>query len=121
MQVVDRTQVNNTINIIPRNYTPTGAAIFKIVIKNEGQNIQVHSATVTGLTAVRYYYTYSANLGLDNAKDQTYLLEITNTATSSVLFRDKIFGTNQPVSTYSPNTGKFVSNVSDSNDYLVYE
>ena len=41
--------------------------------------------------------------------------------TSSVLFRDKIFGTNQPVSTYSTNTGKFVSNVSDSNDYLVYE
>ena len=76
MQVVDRTQVNNTINIIPRNYTPTGAAIFKIVIKNEGQNTQVHSATVTGLTAVRYYYTYSANLGLQIQLQAQYFLGI---------------------------------------------
>ena len=51
----------------------------------------------------------------------TYLLEVTNTATNLVLFRDKIFGTNQAASTYSPNTGKFITNNSASNDYLVYE
>lgn len=121
MIVLDRTQANHTLNVIPRSYTPTGAAIFKVVIKNEQENKQVHSATVTGLTEVKYYYTYTANLGLDSAKDQTYLLEISNTATGSVLYRDKIFGTNQTASTYSPNTGKFVTNNSASNEFLVYE
>jgi len=121
MQVLDRTQANNTLNIIPRSYEPTGSAIFKVVIKNEEQNTEVHNASLTSLTALKYYYTYTANLGLDTDKDQTYLLEISNTATSSVLFRDKLFGTNQAINTYSPNTGKFVSNTSGSNDYLVYE
>jgi len=121
MIVLDRTQANHTINLIARSYTPTGAAIFKVVIKNEQENKQVYSATVTSLTALKYYYTYTANFGLDTAKDQTYLLEVSNTATNSVLYRDKIFGTNQSVSTYSPNTGKFITNTSASNDFLVYE
>ena len=121
MIILDRTQASHTLNIIPRSYTATGAAIFKVVIKNEQENKEVHSATVTSLTALKYYYTYTASLGLDTTKDQTYLLKVTNTATSSVLFRDKIFATNQPASTYSPNTGKFITNNSASNDYLVYE
>lgn len=121
MIVLNRTQSSHTLNIIPRSYTPTGAAIFRFLITNEEQNTVVHNATVTSLTAVKYWYTYTAALGLDSTKDQTYLLEVSNTATSSILYRDKIFGTNQPASTYSPNTGKFISNTSSSNDYLVYE
>ncbi len=121
MIILDRTQATHTLNIIPRSYNPTGAAIFKFVIKNEQENTQVHSETVSSLTPLKYYYTYTANLGLDSTRDMTYLLEVTNTATNLVLFRDKILGTNQAASTYSPNTGKFITNNSASNDYLVYE
>ena len=49
------------------------------------------------------------------------MLEVSNTGTSKVLYRDKIFGTDQAVSTYSPNTGKFTQNPTAANDYLVYE
>ena len=90
MIVLDRTQSSHTINIIPRSYTPTGSNIFNIVIKNEDQNTEVHNATVSSLTSVKYYYTYTANLGLDSAKDLTYILEVSNTATSEVIYRDKI-------------------------------
>ena len=121
MIVVDRTQASHTLNIIPRSYAPTGSNIFKVVITNEEQNTEVHNATVSSLTPVKYYYTYTANLGLDATKDITYILEVTNTATSEVLYRDKIFGTDQTVSTYSPNTGKFVQNPTAANDYLVDE
>ena len=120
MIVVDRTQASHTLNIIPRSYVPTGSSIFKVVITNEEQNTEVHNATVSSLTSVNYY-TYTADLGLDTAKDQTYILVVTNTATSEVIYRDKIFGTDQTVSTYSPNTGKFVQNPTAANDYLVYE
>ena len=47
MQVIDRTQTNNTLNFIPKSYNPTGANIFKVVIKNEDQNKEVHSTTVS--------------------------------------------------------------------------
>lgn len=121
MIVVDRTQANHTLNIIPRVYAPTGSNIFKVVITNEEQNTEVHNATVSSLTALKYYYKYTANLGLDATKDTTYILEVSNTATSQVLYLDKIFGTNQAISTYSPNTGNFVQNPSSPNNYLVYE
>ena len=121
MIVLDRTQSSHTLNIIPRSYSPTGANIFKVVITNEEQNTEVHSATVSSFSSVKYYYTYTANLGLDSDKDVTYMLEVSNTGTSKVLYRDKIFGTDQAVSTYSPNTGKFTQNQTAANDYLVYE
>lgn len=121
MIVLDRTQSSHTLNIIPRSYTPTGSNIFKVVIINEEQNTEVHNATVSSFTALKYYYTYTADLGLDSSKDLTYILEVSDTATSKVIYRDKIFGTDQNVSTYSPNTGKYVQNATASNDYLVYE
>jgi hypothetical protein len=60
-------------------------------------------------------------LSLDTTKDQDYLLEITNTATNEVLYRDKIFGTNQTVADYSINTGQYTTNTTQANDFLVYE
>tara|TARA_R110002012_G_scaffold243068_2_gene417590 strand:- start:19 stop:384 length:366 start_codon:yes stop_codon:yes gene_type:complete len=121
MIVLDRTQTISTISFIPRSYVPTGANIFKVIVKNEEQNTTNSTATVSSFTAVDYFYTYAANIGLDQNKDQTYTLEITDTNQSKVIYRDKIFGTNQAVSTYSPNTGKFKSNTTGLNDYLVYE
>jgi len=121
MIVLDRTQTNSTISFIPRSYNPTGGGIFKVVVKNEEQNMTNSTATVSSFTAVDYYYTYTANIGMDQNKDQTYTLEITDTNASSVIYRDKIFGTDQSSSTYSPNTGQFKSNTTGSNDYLVYE
>ena len=121
MIVLDRTQTISTISFIPRSYAPTGSNIFKVEVKNEEQNKTNSTATVSSFTSVDYYYTYAANLGLDQNKDQTYILEITDTNQGKVIYRDKIFGTDQTVSTYSPNTGKFKSNTAGSNDYLVYE
>ena len=62
-----------------------------------------------------------ATFGFDANKDQTYTLEITNTATNAVLYRDKLFVTDQSASTYSINTGKYTFETSSTNDYLVYE
>ena len=120
MIVLNRTQTNNTINFIPRSYTPTGANIFKIEVKKDAQNVVAYTATVSSLTKLKYYYTYTADFNLDTTKDQTYLLEITDTGTSKVLYKDKIFATNQTIANYSINTGKYTTNTTGANDYLVY-
>tara|TARA_X000000950_G_scaffold20294_1_gene21868 strand:+ start:12940 stop:13305 length:366 start_codon:yes stop_codon:yes gene_type:complete len=121
MIILDRTQSSHTVNVIPSSYTPTGASIFRIKVTNEQQNTEVYNQTVSSLTAVDYYYTHTANLNLDSTKDQDYLLEITNTATNQVLYRDKIFATNQTVADYSINAGLYTTNTTQSNDFLVYE
>ena len=121
MIVLDRGESSHTINFIPKVYKETGGNIFKIVVKNEAQNTEVYNQTVSSLTALKYYYTYTATFGFDTNKDQDYILEITNTATNDVLYRDKIFVTDQSATTYSINTGKYTFQASSSNDYLVYE
>ena len=121
MIVLDRTQSSHTISFIPSSYVPTGSAIFRIKMTNEQQNTVVYNQTASSLTAVDYYYTYTADLNLDSAKDQDYLLEITNTATNEVLYRDKILGTNQTVADYSINLGMYTTNTTQNNDFLVYE
>lgn len=121
MIVLDRTQSSHTIRFIPSSYEPTGSAIFRVKVIKEQQNTEAYNQTTTSFTAVDYYYTYTANLSLDTTKDQDYLLEITNTLTNEVLYRDKIFGTNQTVADYSINTGQYTTNTTQANDFLVYE
>ena len=121
MTILDRGESSHSINFIPKEYNPTGSAIFKVLIKNEEQNTEVYSQTVSSFTALKYYYTYTANFGFDANKDQTYTLEITNTSSNEVLYREKIFVTDQSTSTYSINTGKYTFESSSTNDYLVYE
>tara|TARA_S200000501_G_scaffold273207_1_gene256882 strand:- start:2593 stop:2958 length:366 start_codon:yes stop_codon:yes gene_type:complete len=121
MIVLDRTQSSHTISFIPSSYEPTGSAIFRFKVIKEQQNTEAYNQTTSSFTAVDYYYTYTANLNLDSTVDQDYLLEITNTATNEVLYRDKIFATNQTVADYSVNTGKYTTNTTQSNDFLVYD
>jgi len=121
MIILNRTQSSHTLSIIPSSYSPTGASIFRIKVINEQQNTEVYNQTATSLTAVDYYYTHTANLNLDANKDQDYLLEVTNTATNEVLYRDKIFATNQTVADYSVNAGRYTTNTTQSNDFLVYD
>ena len=121
MTILDRSSSSHTLNFIPKVYSPTGSAIFKVLIKNEQQNTEVYNQTVSSFTALKYYYTYTATFGFDANKDQTYTLEITNTATNAVLYRDKLFVTDQSAATYSINTGKYTFESSSTNDYLVYE
>tara|TARA_R100001443_G_scaffold15866_2_gene25717 strand:+ start:6136 stop:6504 length:369 start_codon:yes stop_codon:yes gene_type:complete len=119
--ILDRSESSHTLNFIPKVYAPTGANIFKVVVKNESQNTQVYSQTVSSFTETKYYYQYTASFGFDSAKDQNYTIEITNTATSQVLYRDKIFATDQSAATYSINTNQYTYETSNTNDYLVYE
>ena len=121
MIVLDRTQSSHTVNFIPSSYTPTGSAIFRIKVMNEQQNTTVYNQTASSFTAVDYYYKHTANLNLDSAKDQDYILEITNTATNKVLYRDKILGTNQTVADYSINSGMYTTNTTENNAFLIYE
>ena len=121
MIVLDRTSSSHTIQIIPKNYVPSGGKIFRVKVENEGQNTEVYNQTVSAFTEVDYYFTHTANLGLDSTKDQMYSLEITNTTNNEVLYRDRIFGTNQTAANYSINTSIYTTNTTGANDYLIYE
>jgi len=121
MTILDRDLSSHTIRFVPRSYDTTGSTTYRVIIKNETNNTETYNGTTTNFALVDYYREYTASFGFDTTKDMTYILTITDTATSKVIYKEKLFVTDQSASSYSVNTGQFTFETSSTNDYLVYE
>lgn len=112
MIILQKSNSSQTIRFIPRSYTDGNSYTIKIV--NETTNKEVYSAVSTSFTSNDYYYEYSATFSL--TEDTMYTLEITEG--SDVIYRDKIFCTNQTVATYSVNNNVYTEH-SQENEFIV--
>ena len=72
--------------------------------------------TIEASTVGDYYHTLSAVFSL--VSNHFYKLELKNG--TDIVYKDKIFCTDQPVETYSVNDGKYVSKPSN-NEFIIYE
>lgn len=100
MIILQESASSQTINFIPREYTQGTTYTVKIV--NEATNAQVYNQDVTTFTENLYYFQHSDTFSLK--EDTYYMLTITS---SEVVFNDKIFCTNQTVSSYSVNEAEY--------------
>ena len=82
-------------------------------ILNESTNKQIYSQATTGITQELYYNRYSAVFPVK--QDIFYILTILSG--TDVIFKDKIFCTNQVVADYTVNNGEYVSNDTD-NEFI---
>ena len=112
MIILEQSGSSQTFNFIPRSYT-TGLT-YTIKINDETTNKEVFSQTTTSFTANDYYYQYSNTFTL--VEDTFYTLEITQG--SNLIFRDKIFCTNQTVDSYSINNSAYTEQ-SVANEFIV--
>ena len=112
MIILQSSTDSQTFSFIPREYTQ--GTTYTIKIKNESTNTEVFSSTETTFTAVDYYYQYSSVFTL--VEDTMYMLEINNS--SETVFKDKIFCTNQNVTTYNVHNNEFTENTV-ANDFIV--
>jgi capsular polysaccharide biosynthesis protein len=112
MIVLQKSASDQTFSFMPRSYTSGTTYTIKII--NETTNKEVYSDTTTSFTLVKYYYQYTDTFTL--LEDTLYTLEIT--AGSDVIYRDKIFCTNQTVSSYSVNNNAYTEQSQD-NEFIV--
>jgi len=112
MIVLQKSNDSQTFSFIPRSYTQ--GTTYTIKITNETTNTEVYSSTSTSFVSNDYYYQHSDTFSL--VEDTTYNLEIK--AGNELIFRDKIFCTNQTISSYSVNNNAYTEN-SDDNDFIV--
>ena len=96
---------SQTFTFIPRFYSDLGSADYNIVIKSEDEGSEAYDVSVATFPLLDYYRTHSAVFTL--TENATYNLTIKKTSTSQVIYRDKIFVTNQ-TSTYSINNNEYV-------------
>lgn len=95
------------LKFIPREYAAT-----KAVLRNEITNEETEiSGTFTQST-----YYLEASLVFDLKEGQFYELTVYNE--NAIVYKDKIFCTNQTALNYSINKNEYVSNVSD-NDFII--
>ena len=95
------------LKFIPRVY-----AADKVVLIEEQTNIPVE----INAAFVKESYYLVANIIFNLKQDRYYSLKVYNG--SDIVYRDKIFCTNQTPISYSINNGKYVSQPSD-NEYIV--
>ena len=112
MTILQSTTDSQTLNFIPREYT--SGTTYAISIKDETTNKEVFSSTATTFTALDYYFQYSSVFTL--VENTMYMLEIKDG--NNVTFKDKIFCTNQNVTTYSVNDNEYIKNTI-ANDFIV--
>lgn len=111
MIVLQTSDSDQTFSFIPRSYT--SGTTYTIKIKNESTNTEAFSDTATSFTEVDYYYQYTDTFTL--VEDTMYTLEIK--AGNELIYRDKIFCTNQTVSSYSVNNSEYTENSQD-NEFI---
>lgn len=112
MTILQSTTDSQTLNFIPREYT--SGTTYTISIKDETTNKEVFSSTTTTFTSLDYYFQYSSVFTL--VENTMYMLEIKDG--TNVIFKDKIFCTNQNVTTYSVNENEYIKNTI-ANDFIV--
>lgn len=112
MIILQESASSQTFSFIPRSYT--SGTTYTIKINNETTNKEVYSDTTTSFTSNDYYYQYSDTFTLK--QDTFYTIEIT--AGSDLIYRDKIFCTNQTISSYSVNNNEYTIH-SDDNEFIV--
>ena len=113
MTILQSSTDSQTINFIPREYTE--GTTYTITIKDETTNKEVFNSTTTTFTALDYYFQYSSVFTL--VEDTMYMLEIKDG--TEVIFKDKIFATNQNVTTYSVNKNEYTENTVNNEFILI--
>ena len=106
-----------TFKFIPRSNTYDG-----LFLKDESTNVETE-ITIASNTANDYYNTITATFhtvapNFDLVQDRFYRLLVKNG--SDIVYRDRVFCTNQTINAYSVNNGVYNSNAS-TNEFIIYE
>lgn len=112
MIILQESASSQTIKFIPREWT--SGATYRFKIQDEMKNKNVYNQTTTSVTDNLYFKEYSATFSLKEGV--TYTLTVQNNS-DEIIYRDKIFCTNQTVTTHSVNDGIYTT-VSSTNEFI---
>lgn len=112
MIVLQESASAQNIDFIPRTFTSGNT--YNVTIVNETTNTEVHNVNTTSITQNLYYNRYNATFNLK--QDVTYNLTIKSG--SDVIFKDKIYCTNQTdLPAYTVNESEYIFNDTD-NEFI---
>ncbi len=102
MIILQETASSQEFKFIPRSYVADSMIIY--------DETQKTSVTIAISPLISAYYMVVDEI-LDLKENRYYMLTVKNGTTT--VYKDKIFCTNQTISEYTPNEGKYVEHSSD--------
>ncbi len=110
MIVLQEIGTAQTISFIPRTEKYNG-----LFLRDDQNNTEVE-ITIDSFVVGDYFHTITATFDLKQGRFYDLVLK----DGTEIVYKDKVFCTNQPVVTYSVNDGQYTSHTSN-NDFIVYE
>ena len=110
MKVLTTSTDAQSMSIIPRSYPAT----ITIRLRDESTN-EVTTYSDVDATTTKGYLVFSNAYTLT----ENVFYELTILDGSDVIYKDKIFCTDQTISTFSVNDGEYVTEDSYDNDYII--
>jgi len=110
MIVLQEIGTAQTFSFIPRTETYNG-----LFLRDDQNNTEVE-ITIDSFVVGDYFHTITATFDLKQGSFYDLVLK----DGTEIVYKDKVFCTNQPVVTYSVNDGQYTSHTSN-NDFIVYE
>ena len=115
------------INFIPREVIiphPNMVKTYKIDIKAEAQNKIIFTDSDMSITELDYYYQYILVEEVGAAailkENNYYTITITNTTDNTIIFKDKMYCTNQTLSDYQISNGVYIEQSTGDNNFVYY-
>ena len=115
------------INFIPREAIipyPNMVKTYKIDIKSEAQNKIIFTDSNMNITELDYYYQYVLveEVGTPTIlkENNYYTITITNTTDNTIIFKDKMYCTNQTLSDYQISNGVYIEQSTGDNNFVYY-
>jgi len=115
------------INFIPREVIiphPNMVKTYKIDIKAEAQNKIIFTDSNMSITELDYYYQYvlveEVGAPAILKENNYYTITITNTTDNTIIFKDKMYCTNQTLSDYQISNGVYIEQSTGDNNFVYY-
>lgn len=97
------------------SFIPRSSAYNTLQITDEQTGVTTN-VTITSSVTGSYYDTITATFSLE----ENHFYTLTLKQNTDIVYKDKIFCTNQSIPTFSVNNGQYVVNTSN-NDFILYE
>jgi len=115
--IILTTSASQTFPIIPISQTDSSANSIILEFTNETTK-EVTTKTVTTRVSVNDVY-YVTNTALSFLKENTfYVLKVYFNVTNIIIYKDRVFVTNQSQGSYSINNSQYVTPTINNNSYI---
>jgi len=113
MKVLIDSSNTQTLTFIPRSYPST--IDYTLIEEGTGRTatgVDITTGTASGFLTISEIFALN--------EDNFYSIDIFDSSDDTLIFRDKIFCTNQEAINYTINNGEYTEDDSKDNDYIIY-